>query len=571
MMHAALRTRLASLVVFATISAPLVAQFDENAPEPLMPVGGTVFLGGGGDVPVETFDRFWQLAGGEKGKLVVVTTSADAEVPKALAAATVVAVAADMDKEIAAAATAVGQATGVWLIADTGEQFAAVLRESPVETALHGLLQRKGVLGGNGDVVRAFAQTTITGGDVHATLGTGLDLIPGTVIDPSYSPAIHQNRLRGVLAGQPRLVGLGIESNTVVVLHNRWFDVFGKGSGFASIAANEHRPVRIERIHAEVSPRTQRRPRRARPTNGDADPRRRGRQGRTRNQGNRPRGYRPRRLEDLLAMSRAASARTRANFPADKPPEPNVTKGSLIIVGGGGSPPGFMDKFMELAGGKDALLLYIPCTESETANAERTLARWRKAGATNVDCIHTKDRHLADTSEEIHAKLKKAGGLFFGGGRQWNLVDSWQHTESHRLMHEVLARGGVIAGSSAGASIQGSYMARGNSLGNVDPMAAGYETGLGFLTGVAIDQHFTQRGRHPDMTKLVNRYPQLLGIGLDEASSIIVQGSIATCFCREGRNVHFYDRNLPVVPGQPDYLLLKNGQRFNMATRKVLE
>ena len=570
MMHPAVRIGLAPLVVFAMLAPPLVAQFDESAPEPLMPVGGAVFLGGGGDVPVETFDRFRQLAGGENGKLVVVTTSPGASVPKPLAAAMVVSVTTGKGKQLTAAATAVGEASGVWLIADTGEQLAAVLRGSAVETALHGLLQRLGVLGGNGDVVRAFAQTTITGGDVHAVLGKGLDLIPGAVVDPSYRPASHQNRLLGVLAGQPRLVGFGIEACTVLVLHNRFLDVFGDGSGYACIAANEHRPVRVERIHSDVSPRTQRRAARA-PRAGEGNARRRARQGRARGQGSRPRSYRPRRLEDLVAMSRAAMARTRDKFPADKPPKPNVAKGSLIIVGGGGSPPGFMDKFMELAGGKDALLLYIPCTESETANAERTLERWRKAGATNVDCIHTKDRHLADTSEDIHAKLKKAGGLFFGGGRQWNLVDSWQHTEAHRLMHDVLARGGVIAGSSAGASIQASYMARGNSLGNVDPMAPGYETGLGFLTGVAIDQHFTQRGRHPDMTRLVNRYPQLLGIGLDEASAIIVQGSIATCLCREGRNVHFYDRNLPLIPGQPDYLLLENGQRFDLATRKVLE
>ena len=219
----------------------------------------------------------------------------------------------------------------------------------------------------------------------------------------------------------------------------------------------------------------------------------------------------------------------------------------------------------------DALLLYVPCTESEVANAERTLAMWRRAGATNVDFIHTKDRREADTSEAIHDKLRRAGGIFFGGGRQWNLVDSWQHTEAHRLMHEVLERGGVIAGSSAGASIQSSYMPRGNSLGNVDPMAEGYETGLGFLTGVAIDQHFSQRGRLPDMTLLVDTYPQLLGIGLDEASSIIVQASIATCFSRDGRDVYFYDRTVPVVPGEPDYVVLANGQKYDLAKREVVE
>ena len=65
-------------------------------------------------------------------------------------------------------------------------------------------------------------------------------------------------------------------------------------------------------------------------------------------------------------------------------------------------------------------------------------------------------------------------------------------------------------------------MVRGNSLGNLDAMAEGYETGLGFLTGVGIDQHFTQRGRLPDMTGLMKVYPELLGSGLERA--IVMRG-----------------------------------------------
>lgn len=273
-----------------------------------------------------------------------------------------------------------------------------------------------------------------------------------------------------------------------------------------------------------------------------------------------------------MMLSRAASARTRAPFPAEKPPAPYLERGTLIIVGGGGSPPGMTERFIELAGGPEALLVYVPCSEEEAINTEpRILAGWRKAGAKNVAWIHTKDRNKSNGDEEFLAPLRKARGIWFGGGRQWNLVDSYQHTTAHKLMHDVLARGGVIGGSSAGASIQGSYMARGNSLGNADPMAEGYHQGLGFLTGVAIDQHFTQRGRLLDMTALANNHPQLLGIGLDEAASIIVQGSVAEVFTREGRNVHFYDRSKPVLPGEPDYLQLVNGQRYDMKARVLVE
>ncbi len=91
----------------------------------------------------------------------------------------------------------------------------------------------------------------------------------------------------------------------------------------------------------------------------------------------------------------------------------------------------------------------------------------------------------------------------------------------------MLRRGGVIGGSSAGATIQGDYLCRGSPLNNTDMICEGYERGLGFLPGVAIDQHFAQRKRFADMTALVKTYPQLLGIGIDESTAIVVQGSVA--------------------------------------------
>ena len=136
-------------------------------------------------------------------------------------------------------------------------------------------------------------------------------------------------------------------------------------------------------------------------------------------------------------------------------------------------------------------------------------------------------------------------------------------------MKQVLQRGGVIGGSSAGASIQARYMCRANPVANFDIMAPGYERGLGFIGGVAIDQHFSQRRRQKDMTQLVNRYPQMLGIGIDEGTAIIVQKSVAEVVGKD--KVHFYDRNLPVYPDQPDYVALPAASTYDLAERKVLK
>ena len=233
-------------------------------------------------------------------------------------------------------------------------------------------------------------------------------------------------------------------------------------------------------------------------------------------------------------------------------------------------PKDLMKQMVEMAGGKEARMVFVPCTDrDEVSGSQRLLATWKAMGVASADVIHTKDRNKANSDEKFLEPLKNATGIWFGGGRQWNFSDSYYGTKAHKLMKDVLNRGGVIGGSSAGASIQGRYLARANPLANFDIMAPGYERGLGFLAGVAIDQHFTQRRRQKDMSSLVDRYPQLLGIGLDEATAIIVRGSEAEVIGRG--NVYFYDRNQPVIPGEPDFIKLGAGKAFDLEKRSVIE
>jgi cyanophycinase len=165
--------------------------------------------------------------------------------------------------------------------------------------------------------------------------------------------------------------------------------------------------------------------------------------------------------------------------------------------------------------------------------------------------------------------LREATGIWFGGGRQWGFVDAYAGTKAEPLLHEVLARGGVIGGSSAGASIQGEYKPRGDPQGNLNIIAEGYEKGLGFLKGVAIDQHFSQRKRHADMTLLMKTYPQLLGIGLDETTAITVTGHVAAV-TGDGK-VFFYDTKRTVAEGESDYEAVANGGSYDLMARKVLD
>jgi len=320
------------------------------------------------------------------------------------------------------------------------------------------------------------------------------------------------------------------------VLRGRKIRVYGKGQTTFCLMANETKSLRVQHVSQA--------------------------------NGRRPSPYET--IVDLTAWRRDAMERTVDPFPAEKPPTPYVEKGTLVIIGGGGMPKGMMQRFVDLAGGKEAKIVYVPCEEAdEIRTPTRLIESWKKLGAKSATYIHTKDRNKANSDEEFLKPLKDATGIWFGGGRQWNFADSYYGTKAHRLMKDVLARGGVVGGSSAGASIQARYMCRANPVANFDIMAPGYERGLGFIGGVAIDQHFSQRGRQKDMTQLVDRYPQLLGIGLDEATAIVVTKSNAEVVGKG--KVHFYDRSRPVVPGEPDFIALEDGQAFNLDKRKVVD
>jgi cyanophycinase len=157
--------------------------------------------------------------------------------------------------------------------------------------------------------------------------------------------------------------------------------------------------------------------------------------------------------------------------------------------------------------------------------------------------------------------------VWFGGGRQWRFVDAYEGTLTETRFHEVLARGGVIGGSSAGASIQSEYMPRGHPLGNTVMAAEGYERGFGFLPGCAIDQHFFARRRTADMTALMKKYPQYLGIGIDEATALIVTGSIAEVIGKG--KVAFYDPTQK-NRGDKDYEEVFPHEKYDLKERKKI-
>src|SRR5262249_43556394 len=136
-------------------------------------------------------------------------------------------------------------------------------------------------------------------------------------------------------------------------------------------------------------------------------------------------------------------------------------RGALLIVGGGQLPPAIVDRFISLAGGKEAPMVFIPTAEEVDPPRATVENHWlTKAGGTPVTVLHTRDPKVAD-SQGFVGPLLAAKAVWFEGGRQWRLVDAYLHTRTEREIWNVLDRGGVVGGSSAGATIQGSYLVRG--------------------------------------------------------------------------------------------------------------
>lgn len=238
------------------------------------------------------------------------------------------------------------------------------------------------------------------------------------------------------------------------------------------------------------------------------------------------------------------------------------SKGTLVIVGGGKVGPELIQKMFDLAGGKDAPIVIIPTADGAEKYENTYLDKnfFKVAGATHITLLHTKDRAVADSKEFVEP-LKTAKLVWFVGGRQWRLSDAYLNTRTQKELFALLNRGGVIAGSSAGATIQGSYMVRGAVEGNEAMMSPGHEVALGFVRNIAIDQHVITRHREKDLDQVIEKHPELLGVGIDESTAIVVHGDKFTVIGPSKVFIH--------VKGTPFYALTA-GEAFDLKTRKKL-
>ncbi|MBA4063412.1 MAG: cyanophycinase [Isosphaera sp.] len=523
------------LFLLAVAAVPTAA-----AAPPVDPAGlpGPLVIVGGGKMPADARQAFVDLAGKAKAKIVVIpTASAAADDPKEadsflkpwqeLKPASVELLHTRDPKKADDAdfARPLAEATGVWFSGGDQSRLTAAYRGTRVEKALKELHARGGVIGGTSAGAAVMTDLMIAGGADTAKTGPGFGFLPGFVVDQHFVARKRQKRLEGVVAEHPGSVGLGIDEATAVVLRGRVARVIGESTVTVCVAKGAGKPAAADEYKAGS-------------------------------------------LLDLVQLRRAAANRAdKEAFPPAKPPAPVVTKGTLVIVGGGGATPDIWKRFIDASGGPDARIVVVPTAMEDPLAAESVEEKsLKKFGAKNVVALHTRSPKEAD-DPKFSEVLLKAGGVWFSGGRQWRFVDAYAGTLTEKRFHEVLARGGAVGGSSAGASIQSEFMPRGHPLGNTVMAAEGYERGFGFLPGCAVDQHFFARKRTADMTGLMKKYPQYLGIGIDEGTAVVVTGSVAEVVGRT--KVAFYD-TAKKPDGDCDYEEVPAGERYDLAARKRL-
>lgn len=263
-------------------------------------------------------------------------------------------------------------------------------------------------------------------------------------------------------------------------------------------------------------------------------------------------------------------------------------KGYLFIIGGGDRPEGMMKKFVELAGmfqsGKIIVFPMASSVPKETGPAQ--IAELKKVGAKKVEYrVLTRAQALKPENAKI---LDDAGGVFFPGGVQSRLVNILFGTPLHKKLLQMYEEGCVIGGTSAGAAVMSEVMITGDEKRKTEEghdfetiEAANVVTspGLGFIKMVIVDQHFATRKRHNRLISLVADNPQLLGLGIDESTAVIVRPN-QTFEIIGQKNVIVYDASqakIKILPSRQVSFskmimhVLISGDKFDLRAREVVE
>lgn len=216
-----------------------------------------------------------------------------------------------------------------------------------------------------------------------------------------------------------------------------------------------------------------------------------------------------------LSTPSVASANQQPNLPLID--EQDQDRGALLLCGGGPLPTSVLELFFRYGKGEEGKLVIIPTASSlsDSGDFSRAFGSWADFNWGKVDILHASNREEAE-SDEFASTLKDATAVWMSGGDQRRLAERYQGTAVESEIRNVMHRGGVVGGTSAGSAIASRVMISG---GQKQPQIA---SGLDLLPNSIIDQHFSQRLRHDRLASAVASHPERVGIGIDESTGLLV-------------------------------------------------
>lgn len=273
------------------------------------------------------------------------------------------------------------------------------------------------------------------------------------------------------------------------------------------------------------------------------------------------------------------------------PVDPSVNRrrtdrraGTLVLIGGAAEPDGeAIGAFLELAGGPEGgKIVGITTASSDPArSAHEWMEAFAHAGAGNVE-IPVIDRRDRAQDPRVADMIRGARGIFLGGGDQVVLVSTLGGSLVGEAIRDAYAGGAVVCGTSAGAAaLTETILAGGepDEYGQMQDLHLGPGFGLlGFRA--MIDTHFAQRRRLQRLFMVVAQNPELMGLGIDEDTALVVRGHLGEVRGRgsvtfvDGRGVRF-DNAEECMRGRALTLshlrvgIVGSGYTFNLREREL--
>lgn len=209
--------------------------------------------------------------------------------------------------------------------------------------------------------------------------------------------------------------------------------------------------------------------------------------------------------------------------------------GSLFIIGGGKRPATMIERLIREAGLRESGYgIILPMSSSEPDSAIfYAKKQFTQAGIDNILGMNISVDAVTDSQLD---SLMAAQLIYITGGDQVSFMNAVGKSAIYESIHQAYHKGAVIAGTSAGAAVMSEVMITGNekrypdykdTFENVEADNIETAEGLGLIGSAIIDQHFVKRSRYNRLISAVATYPALIGIGIDEATAILVKGDSA--------------------------------------------